>query len=142
VYEYAGFVYSATPATTPPLGWASNYWRFISIGAEGYKDSLSLIGSGIGGIDVPTTIDSLIVYAACSDSLPDSTSVRVLVYKSTSATPILNALLSGWTSNDEKWRRFAIPFTSDLVLDDPYTVRFDVVVAGKNWVKTSIARGK
>jgi hypothetical protein len=145
IFKYADHTYSASVATTPPLGWASEYWRIKSIGAEANSDSLSLVGSGIGGTDVPTTIDSLIVYVAVSDT--DSVSIRALVYKASSATPVLNKMIGtdellGYTLDDEKWRRHALAFTSDLVADEAYAVRFDIVVKGKNWVRISKARGK
>jgi hypothetical protein len=148
IFKYADHTYSASVATTPPLGWASEYWRIKSIGDGAYKDSLSLVGTGIGGTDVPTTIDSLIVYCAVSDTSTDSTSVRVLVYKASSSTPILNKRIgtdepTGWVNKtDQKWRRHAVAFTSDLVADEAYVVRFDIIVAGGAWVRISKARGK
>jgi len=139
-FEYSSRTYSASPATTPPLGWGSHYFYTLSTAIADSTDSLAIIGSGIGGIDAPTTIDSLIVHAAVSDT--DSVTIRVIGYIASSATPIINGLLSGWTDDTEKWRRFAIPFTSDLIMDEPYTICYIVTVKGKNWVKTSIARGK
>jgi hypothetical protein len=136
LFRYADHTYSASVATTPPLGWASKYWYLVSTSAEATTDSCSLIDNCVAGSNIPLKPDSLRFKAAFSDT--DSTSIRVLVYKSDN-TIVLNTLLSGFILDDEKWRSYAVPFTANLTANDAVTVRFDITCKGKNWVKVSKA---